>query len=70
MDLAFMGLLFHMYRLNLTTHGSSFKSPDPLGSLNCQCDLVAHSSPTMDPFSHGDTIPLIISAVYEIYPDI
>ena len=70
MELDFMGLFFHIYGLDLTTHDSSFKSPDPPGSLNCQCDLVAHSSPTMDPFAHGDTIPMIFSAVYEIYSDI
>ena len=59
-----------MYRLYLTTHGSSFKSPYPPGSLNCKCDMVSHSSPTMDPFAHGDTIPLIFYVVYDIYSDI
>ena len=34
-ELSFMGLMFHMYGLDLTTHGSIFKSPNPLGSLNC-----------------------------------
>ena len=70
MDLYLMGLIFHISGLDLTTHGSSFKSPDPLGSLNCQCDLVAHSSPTMEPFAHGDTIPLIFFVVYDFYSDI
>ena len=36
----------------------NLKSPDLLGSLNCNCDLVAHSSLPMDPFAHGDTIPM------------
>ena len=65
-----MGLFFHIYGLSFTTHGSNLKSPDLPGSLNCNCDLVAHSSLPMDPFTHGDTIPLIFSAVYEIYSDI
>ena len=70
MALTSMGLLFHMSGLDLTTHGSSFKSPDPPGSLNCQCDLVAHSSLTMDPFAHGDTIPMIFYVLYDINHDI
>ena len=70
MDLAFMGLLFHISGLGLITYGSSLKSPYHPGSLNCQCGLVAHSSPTMDPFAHRDTINLIFSVVYEIYSDI
>ena len=65
-----MGLFFHMFLLSFTTHGSNLKSPDPPGSLNCNCDLVAHSSLSMDPFAHGDTIPLIFYALYEIYSDI
>ena len=59
MSLAFMGPFFHIYGLEFTTHGSSFKSPDPSGSLNCQCDLLANSSPTVGPFTHGYTIPMI-----------
>ena len=59
MSLDFMGLLFHMYGLHLTMYGSNFKSPYHPSLLNYQCDLVAHSFPTMDPFTHGDTIPLI-----------
>ena len=35
MALAFMGLLFHMSGLDLTTYGSSFKPPYHPGSLNC-----------------------------------
>ena len=70
MALAFMGPLLYIFELDFTTHGPSFKSPDPLGSLNYQCDLVAHSSPTMDPFAHGYTITLIFYIVYEIYSDI
>ena len=69
-EFAFMGMMFHISGLDLTTHVSSFKSPYPPGSLNYQCDLVSHSSPTMDPFAHGDTINLIFSAVYDIYYDI
>ena len=65
-----MGLLFHMSGLDFTTHGSNLKTPDPLGSLNCKCDLVAHSSLSVDPFAHGDTIPMIFSLVYDIYSDI
>ena len=45
MELAFMGLLFHMYRHDLTIYSSSFKSPDHPSSLNCQCDLVSHFGP-------------------------
>ena len=63
-SLAFMGLLFHMFGLSFTTHGSNLKSPDLPGSLvNCNCDLVAHSSLPMDPFAHGDTIPLIFQSL-------
>ena len=40
------------------------------GSLNCNCDLVAHSSLSMDPFAHGETKPLIFSVVNDIYYDI
>ena len=68
--LAFMGLLFHMSIISFTIHGSNLKSPDLPGSLNCNCDLVAHSSLPMDPFAHGDTIPLIFSIVYDIYYDV
>ena len=59
-----------MYGIYFTTGGSNLKSPDLPGSLNCNCDLVAHSSLPMDPFAHGDTIPLIFSSVYDIYFDI
>ena len=69
-SLAFMGLLFHMFGLSFSTHGSNLKSPDLPGLLNCNCDIVAHSSLPMDPFAHGDTIPLIFSAMYDIYYDI
>ena len=69
-SLAFMGLLFHMSRLAFTTHGSNLKSPDLLGSLNCNCDLFSHSSLPMDPFAHGDTIPMIFYIVHEIYSNI
>ena len=69
-SLAFMGLLFHMSGLAFTTHGSNLKSSNLPGSLNCNCDLVAHSSLPMDPFTHGDTIPLIFSAVYDINSNI
>ena len=58
-SLAFMGLLFHIFGLYFTTHGSNIKSPDLLGSLNCNWDLVAHSSLPMDPFAHRGTIPMI-----------
>ena len=66
MEFSFTGLLFNMSRLDLTTHGSSFRSPDHPCSLNCHCDLVSHSSPTMDKFAHGETIPLIFYVVYDI----
>ena len=69
-SLDFIGLLFHVYGLSFTIHGSNLKSLDLLGLLNCNCDLVAHSSLPMDPFAHGDTITLIFSAVYDIYSDI
>ena len=49
---------------------SSLKCPDLLGSLNCNCDLVAHSSLPMDLFAHGDTIPMIFYVVYDMYSDI
>ena len=62
-----MGILLHKYRLDFTTHGANIKSSDSPCSLNCKCDLVAHSSLSMDPFSHGDTIPMIFFALYEIY---
>ena len=65
-----MGLLFYMCGHDITTYGLMFKFADHPGSLNCQCDLVAHSSPTMDPFAHGDTITLIFFDIYEIYFDI
>ena len=65
-----MELLFHMYGIDFTTHGSNLKSLDPPGSLNCKCDLVAHSSLSVDPFAHGDTIPMIFSVVYDMYYDI
>ena len=61
---------FHISRLDLTTYGSNLKSPYHPSSLNCQCDLVAHSFPTMHPFVHGDTIPLIFYSLYEFYFDI
>ena len=67
MSLAFMGILFHMSGLDLTTYGSYFKSQDHPRSLSYQCDLVAHSFPTMDPFADGDTIPMIFYVVYDIY---
>ena len=70
MSLEFMGLLLHMYGPDITTYGSNFKSPYHPSSLNCQCDLVAHSFPTMETFALGDTIPLIFSAVYDLYSDI
>ena len=66
-SLAFMGLLFHIFGISFTTHDSNIMSPDPPGSLNCKCDLVAHSSLSMDPFAHGDTIPMMFSFVYDIY---
>ena len=65
-----MGLLFHISRLSFTLHGSNLKSLDSPSSLNCNCDLVAHSSLSMDPFAHGDTIPMIFSSIHEIYSDI
>ena len=65
-----MVLLLHISILYLIAYHSIFKSPYHPGLLNCQCDLVSHSSRTMDPFAHGDTIPLIFSAVYDIYSDI
>ena len=49
--LAIMELFFHMYGIDFTTHGSNLKSPDPPGSLSCQCDLISHSSLSMDPFA-------------------
>ena len=70
MSLDFIGIFFHMSGLAFTTHGSNLKSPDPPGSLNYKCDLVSHSSLSMDPFGHGYTIPLILSVVYDIYSDI
>ena len=65
-----MGLLLHMFGISFTTHGSNLKSPDPPGWLNFNCDVVAHSSLPMDPFTHGDTIPLIFYTMHEIYSDI
>ena len=65
-----MGLLFYMCGHDITTYGSNFKSPNHPISLNCECDLVTNYLPTMDPFAHGDTIPLIFSAVYDLYSDI
>ena len=65
-----MGLLFNIFGLALITHGSNLKYPDPPSSLNCNCDLVAHYSLSMDPFVHGDTIPLIFFVVYDIYSNI
>ena len=65
-----MELLFHMYGIYFSTHGSTLKSPYLPGSLNCNCDLVSHSSLSMDPLSHGDTIHLMFYAVYDIYYDI
>ena len=65
-----MGLMFHMYVLYFTTHGSNLKSPFLPGSLNCNCDLIAHSSLPMDPFAHGDTILLIFYVLYDMYSDI
>ena len=65
-----MGLIFHIFGLSFTTHGSNLKSPYLPGSLNCNCDLVARSSLPMDPFAHGDTIYLIFSTLYDIYSDI
>ena len=59
-----------MSGLIFSTHGLNLKSPKPPGSLNCNCELVAHSSLSMDPFSHGDTIPMIFSSMYDIYFDI
>ena len=70
MSLALMGLLLHMFEPYLTTYGSNFKSPDHPSSLNCQCDLVTNSFPSMYPFAHGDTIPQIFYALYEFYYDI
>ena len=67
MELDFLGIFLHMSGHDPTTYGLMFKSPNHPGSLNCQCDLVSHSSPTMDPFTHGDTIPLIFSVLYELY---
>ena len=67
---SFMVFLFHISILAFTIHGSNLKSPDLPGSLNCNCDLVAHSSLPMDPFTDGDTIPLIFFAMYDIYSDI
>ena len=58
-SLEFMGLMFHMSGLSFTTHGSNLKSSNLPGSLNCNCDLVAHSSLPMDPLTHGENIPLI-----------
>ena len=66
----FMGLMLHMSVLSFTTHGSNLKSPDPPGSLNCNCDLVSHSSLPMDPFAKRDTIPLMFFHMYDIYSDI
>ena len=57
-SLASLGLSFHMSGLSFTTHVSNLKSLDFPGSLNCNCDLVAHSSLPMDPFTHKDTILL------------
>ena len=68
--LAFMGLQFHMTGISFTTHGSNLNSPDLPGLLNCNCDLVAHSSLPMDPFAHGDTITMIFYTLYDIYSDI
>ena len=65
-----MGLLFHISGHDLTIYGSMFMSLDHPSSLNCQCDLVTNSFPTMDPFTHGDTIPMIFSAVYDLYYNI
>ena len=62
-----MGLFFHKSRLTFTTHGSNLKSTYLPGSLNCNCDLVAHSSLPIDPFGHGDTIPMIFYVLYDIY---
>ena len=70
MELAFMGILFHIFGLDFTTHASNLKSPNPPCSLNCKYDRVAHSSLTMDPFAHGDSIPMIFSIVYDIYSNI
>ena len=58
------------YVLCFTTHCSNLKSLDPPSSLNYECDLVSHSSLSMDPFTHGDTITLIFYAVYDIDSDI
>ena len=69
-SLAFMGILFHMSVVSFITHDSNIKSPYLPSSLNCNCDLVAHSSLHMDPFAHGDTIPMIFYSVYYMYYDI
>ena len=65
-----MALLFHIYILYLTKYVSNFKSLGHPSSLNCQCDLVSHSFPTMGLFSHEDTIPMIFYALYDLYYDI
>ena len=54
MEFEFMGLFFDMYVHYITTYGLIFNSPYHPCLLNYQCDLVVHSSPTMDPFAHGE----------------
>ena len=70
MSLDLMGKFFHMFVPNITTYGSNLKSPYHPSSLNYQCDLVAHSFPTMDPFAHGETIPMIFYALYDSFYNI
>ena len=70
MSLEFIGIFFHIYGPYITTYSSNFKSPYHPSSLNCQYDLVTNSFPTMDPFAHGETIPLIFSVICDIYSNI
>ena len=54
-----------MSRLSFTTHGSNLKSPDLPGSLNCNCDLVAHSSLPMDPSTH-ELCYIVVKVIHQI----
>ena len=70
MTLVILGLMLHMFGYDLNIYGSDLNSFHHSDLHIQQFSPVSHHFPTMTPYPHGDTIPLVFDAQYDIISNI
>ena len=70
MKLVIFGFMLHMFESDLNIYGLDLNSIYPLDLHIHQFSPVAHHFPTLAPYPHGDTKPLVFVAPYDNIYDI